>query len=334
MKLAIIGSTGLIGNTVIRVLEERKFPVTHITFFSSKRSKGTPISFQNKIYYTQEFLDNTPLEFDIVFLIAGGELSKKIKIENKNSKTVFIDLSSAFRLDPKIPLVIPEINIEKVNLDTTFISSPNCTTTFMNLVLAPLHKEFHLKKIIVSTYQAASGGGQELLNTLLSDTKAALSSECKENSYAFNAFPMETLENGYATEEMKMIHETQKLLEDTSVAVSPTCIRVPTKYSHCLSVTAFFDNNTSKNAALEVLSKSTGIAYQEESKLTPRHCSGKDKVFYGRVRDDLFTKNCLHFWIAGDQLRKGGALNAVQIAEHVAKLQSINLSKNQVQTGV
>lgn len=334
MKLAIIGSTGLIGKTLIHLLEERKFPVTYITFFSSKRSKDSPISFQSKVYYTQEFLDNTPLEFDIVFLIAGGELSKKIKIENKNSKTVFIDLSSAFRLDPKVPLVIPEINIEKVNLDTTFIASPNCTTTFMNLVLAPLHKVFHLKKIVVSTYQAASGGGQELLNTLLSDTKAALSSESKDNSYAFNAYPMETLENGYANEEMKMIYETQKLLEDTSVAVSPTCIRVPTKYSHCLSVTAFFNKNTSKNDVLEVLSKSPGIAHQEESKLTPRHCSGKDQVFYGRVREDLFTKNCLHFWIVGDQLRKGGALNAVQIAEHVASLQPTDPSKNQVQTRI
>lgn len=316
--VAIIGATGAVGREIISLLETRKFPVKQLHCFASEKSKGKTVKFKTEIIPLQILNEGALSQIDLAFFCAGSAISKEWipKLD-----CFVIDSSSAFR--SIAPLIIPEINAHVLQKHHTLIASPNCAATVLLMPLAPLHRLFKVKRIVVSTYQAASGAGGHWVRELENETKAFLEKRTYPSTlpypYAFNLFPHQSAmtSSGYAEEEVKILFETRKILEDETIQVSATCIRVPVLRAHSLSANVEFHYPFSLDTVYEALKGTSGIKLFENSNKfpTPLDATGQDEIYCGRFRIDPSQNNTLEFWAVGDQLRKGAALNAVQIAE-------------------
>ena len=326
LRVAVLGSSGAVGSELIKILEERNFPISELILLSSSRSAGKKIIWNHKEYSIKEVNEKSFENVDLVFASAGGSISKKWLSTIQDQNSILIDNSSAFRLDENVPLVVPEVNPNAVFTHNGIISNPNCTTILLSLVLAPLSSIAQIKRIIVSTYQSASGAGQLAMEELKLLTSQSLKGNPHKPkilpySLAFNLFlhnsPMQL--NNYCEEEMKMINETRKILNNPSLKLTATCVRVPILRSHSESVNIEFSKAIKPHEAILKLKESQGIDiiedYQANRFPMPEDVKEKDNIAVGRVRTDLSNPNALELWLCGDQIRKGAALNAVQIAE-------------------
>lgn len=325
-KIAVVGATGLVGQEMLKILWERKIPISEIYAFASAKSEGTYVDFGNeKIKVEKATVENiSKVEFALFSI--GEEISLELAPEIAKKGTIIIDNSNAFRMNPDVPLVIPEINPEDLKNHKNIIANPNCSTIQMLVALNPLHKKWKLRKIFVATYQSVSGKGKEAINELIESTRAFL--EGKEfvpsafpYPISFNLIPhIDTFEHeNYSREEMKMVRETHKILHDSSIKVSPTCVRVPVIRGHSEVIYAEFENDFTLEEVYETLEEAPGIKIidkpQEKLYPMPLFCDGKDEVFVGRIRKDLFDQRAINMWVVSDNIRKGAALNAVQILE-------------------
>ena len=333
LKVAILGSSGAVGCELLKILDERNFPISNLILLSSSRSAGKKVVWKGNKLITQEVVASSFSDVDLVFASAGGSISKEwVKVITKKG-AILIDNSSAFRMRSDVPLVVPEVNPEAVLEHQSIIANPNCTTILLALVLSPLNSISKIKRVIVSTYQSASGAGQLAMEELKYLTQKYLDDDPKKSkilpySLAFNLFlhnsPM--LENKYCEEEMKMINESRKILNIPNLNLSATCVRVPILRAHSESVNIEFENKINISEAINKLKKSKGITFIEDISLKrcpmPEDVKEKDNIAVGRVRQDLSNANALELWLCGDQIRKGAALNAVQIAELLLKKES------------
>ena len=326
LKIAVLGSSGAVGSELLKILEERDFPISELILLSSSRSAGKKIIWKNQEIVIQEVNEKSFLNVDLVFASAGGSVSKKWVSVIKDQNAILIDNSSAFRLNKDVPLVVPEVNPDAAFTHNGVIANPNCTTILLALVLAPLNEISKIKRIIVSTYQSASGAGQLAMEELKLLTKRYLEGNPQDPqilpySLAFNLFlhnsPMQ--ENNYCEEEMKMINETRKILNNPKLMLSATCVRVPVLRAHSESVNIEFSQNIDLFQAISKLKTSKGIDLIQDYKSNrfpmPEDVKEKDNIAVGRIRADLSNPNALELWLCGDQIRKGAALNAIQIAE-------------------
>lgn len=335
-NVAILGATGAVGQEFLNLIEERNFPFAELKMLASKRSAGKKIQFMGKEYTVEEATEDSFKGVDIA-LFAGGAASKTFAPAAVKSGAVVIDNSSAFRMDPEVPLVVPEVNPEAIANHKGIIANPNCSTIIMVMALKPLYNVSKIKRVVVSTYQAVSGGGKEAMAELEEQVKAINegrpvvanilpgASLAKHYQIAFNLIPQIDVfkDNLYTKEEMKMIDETKKIMSDDSMRITATTIRVPVYRSHAESVNVEFEDEISVEKAREVLAAFPGVTLtdnpDEQIYPMPLETSGKDDVEVGRIRKDYSIDNALNFWVCGDQIRKGAALNALQIAEYMIK---------------
>jgi len=328
MKTAIIGATGLVGRKIIKVLEERNFPVSELIPAASSRSVGTKIEFNANTYEVfsiQQALDAKP---DIALFSAGAGVSLEWAKKFAEAGSYVIDNSSAWRMDPSIPLVIPEVNAEVLTKESRLIANPNCSTIQMLVALAPLHRLYGIKKIVVSTYQSVSGSGIKAIEQLENESKGIETEKVYAHQINRNCLPHcdSFLENGYTKEEMKLVNETHKILNAPQIEVSPTAVRVPVTAAHSESIWVEFEKDFEISGVFDAFSKAEGVILQDDVQNNiyplPINAADKDEVFVGRIRKDLFNPKALSLWVVADNLRKGAATNAVQIAECI---QNINL---------
>jgi aspartate-semialdehyde dehydrogenase len=326
MKIAIAGVTGAVGREFIKVLEKRKFPATDLVALASKRSVGKPVAFMGKEYKVRELTKNSFEGVEIAFFSAGGDRSLEFAPAAVEAGATVIDNSSAFRMDKNTPLVIPEINPDDVDWHRGIISNPNCTTIIALMTLAPIHRAAKITRFIVSSYQAVSGTGAAAMRELteqLSDILAGRipKAEVYPHQIAFNALPQvdSFLPNGYTKEEMKMVNETRKILHDDAIKATATCVRVPVMRSHSESIMFQTERPLEPEEVREILRSAPGVKVADDpgKSLYPlaTFTTGQDDVYAGRIRKDLAFENGISMWVAGDQLLKGAALNAVQIGE-------------------
>jgi len=347
-NVAIVGATGAVGEEFLRVLEQRDFPMGKLTLLASARSAGKTLTFKSQDITVEELTEQSFQDVDLALFSAGGSISKTFGPAAVNAGAVVVDNSSAFRMTDGVPLVVPEVNPEaiaaaNIGLGTDqkagIIANPNCSTIIMLVALHPLHQVVPIKRVVVSTYQAASGAGAAAMRELEQQTREALEGEVKTKDifpfqYAFNLFshnsPMQP--NGYNQEELKMVHETHKIWNQPPegeagfrTAVTPTCIRVPVMRAHAESINVTFDGSMTEDQARELLAAAPGVSLQDDRGSntfpTPLEASHQDDVFVGRIRRDLSQPEGqgLDLFVCGDQVRKGAALNAVQIAELLVK---------------
>lgn len=325
-NVAILGATGAVGQTMMKVLEERDFPINNIKFLASEKSAGKEIEFKGEKFKVEAVSEKSFEGIDIALFSAGGERSKKWAPIAVSSGAVVIDNSSAFRMDPDVPLVVPEVNPEDVKWHKGIIANPNCSTIQMVVALYPIHKVKKIKRIVVATYQAVSGAGATAMSDLENETKAHFDGkyympQALPHHIAFNVIPrIDSFEaNGYTKEEMKMINETRKIMHEPDIKVSPSCVRVPVFVGHSEAVTIETEHPVSVEEAKEILRNAPGVVVEDDPVNNvypvPIEVAGKDDVFVGRIRKDAGFENGLSMWIVGDNLRKGAATNAVQIAE-------------------
>lgn len=335
-NVAILGATGAVGQEFLNLIEERNFPFAELKMLASKRSAGKKIQFMGKEYIVEEATEDSFKGVDIA-LFAGGAASKTFAPAAVKAGAVVIDNSSAFRMDPEVPLVVPEVNPEAIANHKGIIANPNCSTIIMVMALKPLYNVSKIKRVVVSTYQAVSGGGKEAMAELEEQVKAINegrpvvanilpgASLAKHYQIAFNLIPQIDVfkDNLYTKEEMKMIDETKKIMSDDSMRITATTIRVPVYRSHAESVNVEFEDEISVEKAREVLAAFPGVTLtdnpDEQIYPMPLETSGKNDVEVGRIRKDYSIDNALNFWVCGDQIRKGAALNALQIAEYMIK---------------
>lgn len=318
-NIAITGATGVVGRELSRLLETRNFPINNLFLFASKKSEGKTLFFNNQQIVIPPFSAIYKKKIDILFNCVSSSLTKKFlpKITNANK---IIDLSSAYR--DKAPLIVPEINSELLNSSIKLISSPNCVASLLVMALYPLTKLKPLKRVIVSSYQAASGGGQKLLDDLLTQTQNYYQNQNEDLPYAFNLYLHPSPSNGnfYSDEEQKVIEETRKILNIKDLPLSVTCVRVPTLRAHSLSVNIEFIDSVDTNKIKDALKNFSGITVKDSAPyISAQEASFKHSVYISRIRKDLSSPSAIELWICGDQLLKGAALNAVQIAEHLQK---------------
>ena len=332
--IAVVGATGAAGTELLRVLERRNFPVASLRPIGSKRSVGKSVRFREEPIPVQELGDRSFDKIDIAFFSAGGEVSRNHVPRACQSDAIAIDKSSAFRMDPHVPLVIPEINAEDVRQNRGVIANPNCTTTVMLMALYPLHRVFGVRRVCATSFQAVSGSGArgieelkrqvadaEQEKKLFSGPGSAPPATVYPHPIAFNLLPHidSFLESGYTKEEAKMQDEAQKIMHLPELRISATCVRVPVYRAHSVAVSAEFERVISVEQAREVLAKAPGLELVDEPQSNrypmPLNVAGKDNCQVGRLRLDCAFENGLSFWVSGDQLLKGAALNAVQIAE-------------------
>jgi len=327
-NLAIAGVTGAVGQEFLRILEERDFRFDSLKVLASIRSAGKKIEFKNKTYIVEELGENSFKGIDIALFSAGGARSKEFAPAAAEAGAVVVDNSSAFRMDPKVPLVIPEINPQKIQEHNGIIANPNCSTIIGIVPVWPLHKANPVKRMVVSTYQAASGAGMSAMLELESQTREILDGKeptCEAFPYqiAFNCFShnSELGQNGYNQEEAKMVNETRKIFDCPEIAITCTCIRIAVLRAHCESINLEFTESITPDEVRDLLSTAPGVTVLDDRENNrfpmPIDASGKDDVYVGRIRQDesLPENRGINIWVAGDQLRKGAALNAVQIAE-------------------
>ena len=327
-NVAVVGATGAVGRKILEILEERKFPVATLKALASAKSVGQTLTFNGGPVTVEELNENSFEGVDISLFSAGASVSRQFAPSAVKSGCIVIDNSSAFRMEPDVPLVVPEVNPDAINSNAGIIANPNCSTIQMVVVLKPIHDKFKIKRVVVSTYQSVSGSGQKAIKELQNQIKNLLDGKTAElNVYphqiAFNCLPHIDifLDNGYTKEEMKMIDETRKILGDPSIMVSPTTVRVPVFYSHSESINVETLRPINAREVRELLSGMDGIRVTDNPETNEYPLAidgaGKDEVFVGRIRDDISCKNAINFWVVSDNLRKGAALNAVQIAEYL-----------------
>ena len=324
MKVAVVGVTGLVGTRMVEVLEERNFPVDEFIPVASGRSAGKKISFKGKEYTVVTAEDAVAMKPDLALFSAGADISKEWAPKFAEVGCRVVDNSSCWRMDPTKKLVVPEINADVLTEDDYIIANPNCSTIQMLLPLAPLHKKYVIKRIVVSTYQSVTGSGTPAINQMMTERNGG-----KWGEYpAFYHYPIDQnviphiddfLENGYTKEEMKMVNETHKILGDYSIGVSPTTARVPVQGGHSESINLEFEKDFTLEDVWDIWSKTEGVTVQDNPSEfiypMPLYSLGKDDVFVGRLRRDPSVKYGLNFWCVSDNIRKGAATNAVQIAE-------------------
>ncbi len=326
MNVAVVGATGAVGVEMQKTLEKRNFPIKNLKLLASGRSAGKKMVCCGKEWTVEELTHNSFNDVDVALFSAGGDISKEYAASAVKAGAVVVDNSSCFRMDPTVPLVVPEVNPEDIKLHKGIIANPNCTTIIMLVAIKPLHDVSPVKRIIVSTYQSASGAGAKGMNELLDSTKAFLAGEeftpkAFKWPYAFNCFSHNTDigDNGYNSEEMKMVNETRKILHDAAIGVCPTCVRVPVLRSHSESIIIEQERKVTIEEALAAWSKAPGLSIVNDpvNNHYPMPCETNEQynVMAGRLRYDLSSDNALAFYVCGDQLLKGAALNAVQIAE-------------------
>lgn len=326
MNLAIVGATGLVGQTILKVLEERNISFDNLYLVASKKSKGKTVSFKGTNYIVESLEEFDPSPVDLAIFSAGGSTSQKFAPVFADHGVFVIDNSSAWRMEPGVPLVVPEINAHTISPKTRIIANPNCSTIQMVMALKPLHDAFKLKKVVVSTYQSVTGAGSKAVNQLEKEIRGENPEEqAFPHPIAYNCIPHIDVffENGFTKEELKMVYETQKILEDESIEVSPTAVRLPVFGGHSEALTAEFLNEPDLDSVYHHLKDFPGITIiddiQKNQYPMPITAHNKDDVFVGRIRKDLFNPNVLHLWVVADNLRKGAATNAVQIAEYLLR---------------
>ena len=325
-SVAVVGATGAVGRKMLQILEERSFPVGNLKPLASVHSAGKDLLFQGKNVIVQELLQDSFIDVDIALFSAGGEISQKFAPVAVKSNCIVIDNSSAYRMNANVPLVVPEVNPNALKGNPGIIANPNCSTIQMVVALKPIHDKFKIKRVVVSTYQSVSGSGQKAINELKVQSQEQLKGKSSlPNVYphkiAFNCLPHidKFLDNGYTKEEMKMVNETRKILDDDSIQISPTTVRVPVFYSHSEAINVETEGPITAMALRELLAEQAGVCVVDdpENNIYPLAINGEDKndVFVGRIRDDISRDRAVNFWVVSDNLRKGAALNAVQIAE-------------------
>ncbi|MDV9185452.1 MULTISPECIES: aspartate-semialdehyde dehydrogenase [Bacillus] len=339
LHVAVVGATGAVGQQMLKTLEDRNFEIETLTLLSSKRSAGTKVTFKGEEYTVQEAVPESFEGVHIALFSAGGSVSQSLAPEAVKRGAIVIDNTSAFRMDENTPLVVPEVNEGDLHKHNGIIANPNCSTIQMVAALEPIRKSYGLKKVIVSTYQAVSGAGNEAAKELYSQTKAILNNEPAEPSImpvkgdkkhyqiAFNAIPQidKFQDNGYTFEEMKMINETKKIMHMPNLEVAATCVRLPIETGHSESVYIELDRDDATVEDIkQLLKEAPGVTLQddpaEQLYPMPADCVGKRDVFVGRIRKDLDRANGFHLWVVSDNLLKGAAWNSVQIAESLQKL--------------
>ncbi|QWK20034.1 MAG: aspartate-semialdehyde dehydrogenase [Hydrogenobacter thermophilus] len=325
-RVAIVGATGEVGRAFLKVLEERNFPVDDLQLFASERSEGTFLTFRGQKVKVQALNKRSDFKgIDIALFSAGSSVSKEYAPKFASDGAVVIDNSSAWRLDPQVPLVVPEVNPEDVKEHKGIIANPNCSTIQMVVALKPIYDAVGIEAIIVSTYQSVSGAGAKAIRELESQTRAWCKGdkipdpEALPKRIAFNVIPQIDVftENGYTKEEMKMLNETRKIMHDPNIKVSATTVRVPVFYGHSEAVSVKLKKEISPEEVKKILSKAKGVIVFDEPSSYPTalDVAGRDEVFVGRIRRDLVFDPGISMWIVADNIRKGAATNAVQIAE-------------------
>lgn len=335
MNVAIVGASGAVGQEFLRVLAEREFPIDNLLLFGSSRSAGNTYTFRGKDYTVQELKHGDAFKgVDVVFTSAGAGISKEYEADITKYGTVMIDNSSAFRMDEDVPLVVPECNAEDaLNRPRGVIANPNCTTIMMVVALQAIERLSHIKRVHVASYQAASGAGQAAMDELMEQYRQVLAGEpvkVEKFAYqlAFNLIPQIDVfqDNGYTKEEMKMYNETKKIMH-TDCLTSATCVRVPSLRSHSEAIWVETESPIEVEDARRAFAEGDGLVLMDDPAKKeypmPLFLAGKDPVYVGRIRKDLANPNGLSFWIVSDQIRKGAALNAVQIAEYLIKVGNI-----------
>ena len=340
VSVAILGATGAVGAELIQLLESRNFPISHLKLLASPRSAGRTLAFRGESLPVEAVREDSFKDIDIVLASAGSSISKTWATEAVEAGAVIVDNSSAFRLDPNVPLVVPEVNPKAAAQHQGIIANPNCTTILMAVAIWPLHQVKPIRRIIAATYQSASGAGARAMEEVKKQAQAILNGEIPQTNafpypLAFNLFPHNSPlnEQGYCEEEMKMVNETRKIFNQPDLRVSATCVRVPVLRAHSEAINLEFEEPFSVAEAREIINAAPGVKlledWQENYFPMPIDATGKDEVLVGRIRQDLSNPLSLELWLSGDQIRKGAALNAVQIAELLVKK---NLLKTKVAT--
>lgn len=339
-NVAVVGATGLVGGVILSVLQERNFPVKNLKLLASGRSKGKEIIWNKKRYIVEETTDKSFKGIDIALFASAEAASGIFGWEAVKQGAVVIDNSSTFRMDERVPLIVPEVNPHSIEKHKGLIANPNCSTIQMVVVLSPIHNIAKIKRIVVSTYQSVSGWGKEAIEQLLDETKDIIGKLKKDKIFnssflcsdkinkvlphqiAFNVIPqIDKFDDasGYTKEELKIVNETRKIMEDNTIKISATTVRVPVLIGHSEAVNIQTEKKITPDEIREILKRSPGIVVVDtpQDKLYPLPvlCAGKDETFVGRIREDRSAKNCIDMWIVADNLRKGAATNAVQIAE-------------------
>ena len=323
MKLAIIGATGLVGSVLLKILKERKFPLTKLILVASKSSIGKKINFNRKAYEIVSLDTALKLKPNIVLFSAGSDVSIEWAPKFKLIGSTVIDNSSAWRMDSSKKLIVPEINAHLLSKKDKIIANPNCSTIQLVIALSELHNKFNIKRLVISTYQSVTGTGVKAINQLESETIGKESEKAYPYKIYKNAIPHCDIfeENGYTKEEMKLVNETKKILSDDSIYITATAVRIPVMGGHSEAVNVEFSNPFEVSDVLKILKNTSGVTIQDDVKQSlypmPLTSQGKDDVFVGRIRRDYSKENALNLWVVSDNLRKGAALNAVQIAEYL-----------------
>ncbi len=321
MKVALVGATGLVGKVMLRVLEERNFPVTELIPAASEKSVGKTVKFMGKDVAIVSVAEAVKRKPAVAIFSAGSTASKEWAPKFAEVGTTVVDNSSCWRMYPEIPLVVPEVNANVLTPSNKIIANPNCSTIQLVVALNPLHLKYKIKRIVVSTYQSVTGTGVKAVNQLYAERQGVQADMAYPHPIDLNCFPHggTFLENGYTTEEQKLVDETRKIIGDQNIMVSATVVRIPVVGGHSESVNVEFENEYDLAEAVELLRNSAGITIQdnpaENHYPMPRYSEGKDDVFVGRIRRDISQPKSLNFWVVSDNLRKGAATNAIQIAE-------------------
>lgn len=329
MKVAVVGVTGMVGEVMLKVLKERHFPVTELIPVASEKSVGKIISFKDKDYQVVSLATAVSMKPDIALFSAGGETSLEWAPKFAEIGTTVIDNSSAWRMDLNKKLIVPEINAKSLTKSDKIIANPNCSTIQMVMALAPLHKKYKIKRIVVSTYQSISGTGVKAIKQLENELAGIKGEMAYPYPIHKNALPHCDVfeENGYTKEEMKLVRETQKILDDKSISVTATAVRIPTSGGHSEAVNVAFETDFDLTDVRQILDNTPGVVLQDNTDVNmypmPIYAHGKDDVFVGRIRRDESQPNTLNLWIVSDNLRKGAATNTIQIAEYLVKHQLV-----------
>ena len=323
MKLAVVGATGMVGKVMLNVLEERDFPIDELFVVASERSIGNSITFKGKQYTVIGLSAAVAAKPDIALFSAGGNTSLEWAPKFAEVGTVVIDNSSAWSMDLNKKLVVPEINANQLTSEDKIIANPNCSTIQMVLALAPLHKKYKIKRLVISTYQSVSGTGVKAVKQLENEMAGITGEMAYPYPIHMNALPHCDVfeDNGYTKEEMKLVRETQKILDDKTIAITATAVRIPTSGGHSEAVNIEFENDFNLNEVRSLLNDTNGVIVQDNPDVNlypmPIYANGKDEVFVGRIRRDGSQPNSLNMWIVSDNLRKGAATNTIQIAEYL-----------------
>lgn len=329
-NVAVMGATGAVGNCFLQILEERKFPINNLKLLASEKSKGKELKFNGKPYPVEVLTHDSFKDVEIVLSSAGAARSLEFLPSAVKAGAVCIDNTSAYRMEKDVPLVVPEVNSRRIKEHKGIIANPNCSTIQMVVALYPIHKVADIKRIVVTTYQSVSGAGQKKILELRQQTADFLAGKKIKpvefpHPIAFNLIPQIDVftDNGYTKEEMKMVNETKKIMEDDSMRVNATCVRVPVFYAHSESVNIETEKHISPDEVRKILLKSPGVKVVDDPANKeypmPIYAEGKDETFVGRIRQDESVANGISMWVVSDNIRKGAALNAIQIAEDLIK---------------